>query len=41
LDPVELVGSAGFRAHELSTVEVLIKRNREVFLEARHEFFVQ
>jgi len=37
LDPVELVTSHGFAARELTTIRNLIRRHRNVIIEAWHE----
>jgi hypothetical protein len=39
LAPVRLAASTRFAAHELTTVERLVRDNEAAFLEAWHEFF--
>ncbi|SFZ85884.1 protein of unknown function [Devosia enhydra] len=39
LEPVELASSQRFKAHELSTLRLVIQSNRQKFLEAWNEFF--
>ena len=39
LDPVQLAGNFGFRAHELRTLQSIVSENRAHLLEAWHEFF--
>lgn len=39
LQPVELAGSEGFRAHELSKLRMLVIEHRNLFLEKWHEHF--
>lgn len=39
LDPVQLAGNFGFRAHELRTIQSLVEQHRGKLLEAWDEFF--
>jgi hypothetical protein len=39
LDPVQLVSSTGFAAHELGVVLRMVTEHRDQFLEVRHAFF--
>jgi hypothetical protein len=39
LDPVQLAGNFGFRAHELRAIQSIVIENRARFLEAWDEFF--
>ena len=39
LDPVQLAGNFGFRAHELRTIQSIVVENGLRFLEAWNEFF--
>ena len=39
LDPVQLAGNFGFRAHELRAIQSLVERHREMLLEAWDGFF--
>jgi hypothetical protein len=39
LDPVQLAGNFGFRAHELREIQSIVTANRIRFLEAWDEFF--
>ncbi|MFY9562034.1 MAG: DUF4160 domain-containing protein [Terriglobales bacterium] len=39
LEPVQLVSNFGFRANELRTIQSMVTRHREEFLEAWNEFF--
>jgi hypothetical protein len=39
LDPAQLARNFGFRANELRTVQSLVTKHREAFLEAWNEFF--
>jgi Protein of unknown function (DUF2442)/Domain of unknown function (DUF4160) len=40
LNPVQLAGNFGFRAHELREIQSLVVDSRQKFLEAWNEFFV-
>jgi Domain of unknown function (DUF4160) len=39
LNPVQLAGNFGFRAHELREIQSLVVDSRQKFLEAWNEFF--
>lgn len=39
IDPVELAGSRGFRAHELKRIRALVIEHRAAFQEAWHGHF--
>jgi hypothetical protein len=39
LDPTQLARNFGFRANELRTIQSLVNKHREEFLEAWNEFF--
>lgn len=39
LEPTELVRSTGYAPHELTRLRALVIDNRQVLLEAWHEFF--
>ena len=39
LEPTELIRSAGYAPHELTQLRALVVENRQVLLEAWHEFF--
>jgi hypothetical protein len=39
LDPVQLAGNFGFRAHELRAIQSIVIENRTRFLEAWNGFF--
>ena len=39
LDPVQLAGNFGFRAHELRAIQSLVERHRVMLLEAWDGFF--
>jgi len=39
LNPVQLAGSFGFRAHELREIQSMVRDSRHRFLEAWNEFF--
>jgi hypothetical protein len=39
LNPVQLAGNFGFRAHELREIQSMVRNSRQRFLEAWNEFF--
>jgi hypothetical protein len=39
LDPVQLAGNFGFRAHELRAIQSIVEEHEKKFLEAWNEFF--
>lgn len=39
LDPVALARTVGYKPQELTALSVLVRQNRERFLEAWHAFF--
>ncbi len=39
LNPVQLAGNFGFRAHELRDIQSIVIENQKEFLEAWNEFF--